>query len=79
MVVGSHGGSSKHPSWYLYLVAEPEVKVQVGAETSAAAARPATGDERDRLWTLMTGIFPTYASFQRKTKREIPVVVIERR
>jgi deazaflavin-dependent oxidoreductase (nitroreductase family) len=79
VVVGSHGGSSKHPSWYLNLLAEPRVDVQVGAETFAATARPAAGDERDRLWTLMTGVFPTYASFQRKTKREIPVVVIERR
>lgn len=79
VVVGSHGGSAKNPAWFLNLVDEPRVDVQVAAETFPARARPAEGDERARLWRLMTGIFPTYASFQRKTKREIPVVVIERR
>ena len=76
VVVGSVGGSSKHPNWYLNLTAEPHVDLQVGADHFAAVARTATGAERTRLWELMCGIHPTYKGFQKKTKRELPVVVL---
>ena len=78
IVVGSNGGKKNHPAWYLNLLKNPAVQVQVGAEEFEAQARPATEEERPRLWQLMAGIFPTYNSFKKKTSREIPVVVIER-
>jgi deazaflavin-dependent oxidoreductase (nitroreductase family) len=78
MVVGSKGGSDKHPLWYLNLVAQPEVEVQVGADKFAARARVAQDDERARLWPIMAAIFPLYTQYQTKTQREIPVVVLER-
>lgn len=78
LVVGSHGGSARHPAWFLNLVEHPDVDVQVGAEKFAARARPADGDEKPRLWELMVAEFSQYAAFQRKTKRDIPVVIIER-
>ncbi|MGS2615221.1 nitroreductase family deazaflavin-dependent oxidoreductase [Micromonospora sp. LZ34] len=77
LLVASNGGAQRHPNWYLNLCADPEVRVQVGAETFAARARTATGEERPRLWRLMTEVFPTYARYQQQTDREIPVVVIE--
>jgi deazaflavin-dependent oxidoreductase (nitroreductase family) len=77
VVVGSNGGSEKHPEWYLNLVANPTVMLQVGPDTFDARAHTAKGEERDRLWRLMTRVFPTYASFQKQTTREIPVVVFE--
>lgn len=77
VVVGSNGGKKNHPSWYLNLLDNPAVQVQVGTEQFEARARPATAEERPRLWQLMAGIFPTYNSFKKKTSREIPVVVIE--
>ena len=76
VVVASRGGHSKHPAWYLNLDANPDVEVQVGADKFTARAHTATGDERVRLWELMTGIFSGYNSFQKKTKRQIPVVVL---
>lgn len=79
VVVGSNGGSSTHPAWYLNLLADPDVTVQVGEEVFEARARDATPDERPRLWELMTGIWPDYDNYQRRTDRQIPVVVIERR
>jgi deazaflavin-dependent oxidoreductase (nitroreductase family) len=79
VVVGSKGGSPTHPAWYLNLEAEPDVTVQVGEEILDARARLATPEERPQLWELMTGIWPDYDTYQRKTDREIPVVVIERR
>ena len=78
LLVASQGGAPKHPSWYLNLVADPDVVVQVKADRFPARARPATPDERPRLWQTMTSIWPDYDNYQTKTDREIPVVVLER-
>ncbi|WP_049573567.1 nitroreductase family deazaflavin-dependent oxidoreductase [Streptomyces sp. SBT349] len=78
VVVASQGGKPTHPAWYLNLTAEPEVRLQVGTETFTATARTASAEERARLWPLMAGIWPDYDSYQEKTTREIPVVVLER-
>ena len=78
LVVASNGGKNKHPSWCLNLLENPEVHVQVGPEKFLARARPATSEERPRLWELMTSIFSTYEKFQKKTSREISVVILER-
>ena len=77
VVVGSKGGSQRHPLWYLNLVANPQVTIQVGPDVFEATARTATGDERSALWRQMASIWPQYDSYQEKTDREIPVVVIE--
>jgi deazaflavin-dependent oxidoreductase (nitroreductase family) len=78
LVVASKGGAPKPPAWYLNLSEEPEVGVQVKADRFRATARTASADERERLWSTMTGIWPSYDAYQRKTDREIPVVVLER-
>jgi deazaflavin-dependent oxidoreductase (nitroreductase family) len=78
LVVGSAGGAAKHPDWYLNLVEDPKVDVQVGAEKFEARARPADADEKPRLWKLAVEEFPMWGTYQRKTKRDIPVVIIER-
>lgn len=78
IVVASNGGKPRNPAWYLNLLATPEVQVQVGAEVFSARARPAAGAERTRLWAQMASIFPQYETFQKKTSREIPVVILER-
>ena len=66
-----------HPGWYLNLTAEPEVTIQVLADEMPARARTAEGDERERLWGEMAGIWPAYDEYQAKTERHIPVVVLE--
>ncbi|MCI0687282.1 MAG: nitroreductase family deazaflavin-dependent oxidoreductase [Sporichthyaceae bacterium] len=78
LVVPSNGGAANHPAWYLNLCADPKVRVQVGADRFAAEARTATAEEKPALWELMAKIFPTYDQYQAKTRREIPVVIIER-
>ena len=78
LVVASKGGAPEHPSWYLNLQANPEVEVQVGAERFQARARTATADERPEMWKTMTAEWPDYDSYQEKTDREIPIVVITR-
>jgi deazaflavin-dependent oxidoreductase (nitroreductase family) len=78
LVVASKGGARKHPSWYLNLLEHPEVELQVGAEKFPARARTATDEEKQRLWQLMTSIWPDYDQYQAKTERHIPIVIFER-
>jgi deazaflavin-dependent oxidoreductase (nitroreductase family) len=78
LLVASKGGAPEHPSWYLNLAAHPEVEVQVGADKFAARARTADAQEKPRLWQLMTSIWPDYDGYQKKTGRDIPVVIVER-
>ena len=77
VVVASRGGHRNHPAWYLNLVADPGVRVQVGPEHHDCLARTASGAERSRLWETMSQIWPQYKDYQVKTEREIPVVVLE--
>jgi proline iminopeptidase len=76
-IVASKGGAPSHPAWYLNLSADPDVEVQVGSEKFAATARTVSGAERAALWKQMAALFPPYDEYQRKTRREIPVVVLE--
>jgi deazaflavin-dependent oxidoreductase (nitroreductase family) len=78
VVIASQGGMPTHPNWYLNLAAEPDVEVQVAGERFRARARTAEGDERARLWSLMTSIWPNFDVYQTRTDRRIPVVVLER-
>jgi deazaflavin-dependent oxidoreductase (nitroreductase family) len=78
LVVASQGGSPQPPAWYLNLQADPEVRVQVKGDRFAARARTARPDEKPELWQAMTAVWPAYDDYQRKTDREIPVVVLER-
>jgi deazaflavin-dependent oxidoreductase (nitroreductase family) len=77
VVVASKGGTPQHPGWYLNLTAGPEVEIQVVADRMRARARTAEGADRERLWAQMTGIWPAYDDYQAKTKRRIPVVILE--
>jgi deazaflavin-dependent oxidoreductase (nitroreductase family) len=76
-VVASYGGRPSHPSWYLNLRASPAVEVQVGRERFAATARTATLEEREQLWPRLVDMYGSYAAYERRTTREIPVVLLE--
>jgi deazaflavin-dependent oxidoreductase (nitroreductase family) len=78
VVVASKGGAPEHPAWYLNLVANPTVKVQVKADKFTARAHTANADERAKLWPKMVEIYGPYADYQKKTDRQIPVVVLRR-
>lgn len=78
LVVGSKGGSPAPPQWYLNLQANPEVHVQVKGDRFAAHARTASREEKPELWKIMTSAWPDYDSYQKRTSREIPVVVLTR-
>jgi deazaflavin-dependent oxidoreductase (nitroreductase family) len=78
LVVASKGGADEPPAWYLNLEADPEVEVQVWGDRFKARARTAAAEERERLWPIVTKEWPAYDEYQRKTDRQIPVVVLER-
>ena len=78
LVVASKGGSPERPDWYANLEANPDVEVQVKGDRFRAKARTASPVEKPELWRLMTEVWPDYDGYQRRTEREIPVVVLER-
>jgi deazaflavin-dependent oxidoreductase (nitroreductase family) len=76
LVIASKGGAPRHPLWYLNLTASPEAEIQVRSSHLAVTARRASGDERARLWKIMTGVWPNYDTYQSRTDRVIPLVVL---
>jgi deazaflavin-dependent oxidoreductase (nitroreductase family) len=78
LIVASKGGADAPPAWYLNLVADPEVEVQVKGDRFTAHAREATADEKPEMWQTMTNQWPAYDDYQKKTERPIPVIVLER-
>jgi deazaflavin-dependent oxidoreductase (nitroreductase family) len=77
VVIASKGGSPTHPKWYLNVLAEPRVHVQVKADRFEAVARTAESPERERLWAEAIKAWPNYDVYQSRTTRRIPVVVLE--
>jgi proline iminopeptidase len=73
-VVGSFGGSDTPPGWYRNLVANPDVKAEVGSTSRAYRARTLSGAEAKPIWPKLLAMYPTYASYQKKTTRQIPVI-----
>jgi deazaflavin-dependent oxidoreductase (nitroreductase family) len=78
VIVASKGGAPNHPAWYENLRADPDATVEVRSERADVHAATAGGVERARLWELMVEIWPAYDEYQRRTEREIPVVVLTR-
>ena len=76
-VVASLGGAPKHPVWYYNLKANPRVELQDGPIKREYDAREVTGDEKSSWWTRAVETWPDYARYQTRTKREIPVFVLE--
>jgi deazaflavin-dependent oxidoreductase (nitroreductase family) len=76
VVVASMGGAPEHPGWYRNLLAHPEAEIQVKAERIRVVARTATDEERPRLWEVVSGPWPNYNTYQERTERVIPVVVL---
>ena len=77
VIVGSMGGAAKDPDWARNLRAEPRATVRKGRHLREVRAEEVGGPERDRLWKLVTEAFPLYATYQRKTKRVLPLFVLE--
>jgi deazaflavin-dependent oxidoreductase (nitroreductase family) len=78
-IVGSAGGSDRHPAWYYNLLANPEVSYELGGVPVPARARLLEGDERMDAWTRIVAALPFFGDYAEKVSREIPVFVLEPR
>jgi deazaflavin-dependent oxidoreductase (nitroreductase family) len=76
-LVASQGGAPTHPVWYHNLTAHPEADIQDGPDKRSYRVREVTGDEKAAWWERAVAAFPNYAEYQKKTDREIPVLVAE--
>ena len=79
VVVASKGGMSKHPLWYLNLIANPRCEVELGRERLSMIARRVSAEEKAALWPRLCAMYPDYADYQARTERDIPVVVLRPR
>lgn len=78
-VFGSKGGAPTSPDWYHNLVANPDATIETGTEVVPVRARVVGGEERDTVWARQKRIMPGFADYERKTPRQIPVVILQRR
>ena len=78
VVFASKAGADTNPHWFHNLKANPDTRVEVGADTVAVRARVAEGEERDRLFDRQKAAYPGFADYEAGTDRVIPVVVLER-
>ncbi len=79
VLVASKGGDDRHPAWYRNLVAHPDVEVTIGGRTRRMRARVADAAERDAAWPRVIAAYRAYGAYQRRTEREIPLVICEPR
>jgi deazaflavin-dependent oxidoreductase (nitroreductase family) len=76
VIVASKGGSPRHPAWFHNLRVNPETIVQVGSHRKTVTARVATATERSRLWPKIVALYRGYELYQRRTSRQIPLVIL---
>jgi deazaflavin-dependent oxidoreductase (nitroreductase family) len=76
-VFASKAGAPNNPDWYHNLVANPSVRAEIGTQTLPLTARVAEGDEREQIWTAHKAANPGFADYEKKTSRQIPVVLLE--
>ena len=76
VIIASKGGAATHPAWYLNLRANPEATVEIGDREVQVEAEVADPEDKPRLWQKMVEMYPTYDAYQKKTEREIPLLVL---
>ena len=76
VVVASNGGAERPPDWSLNLQQNPRAVVEIGTDELTVQARTATAEERERLWVVITATYSGYARYQKKTARQIPVLIL---
>ena len=79
VLIASKGGDDRHPDWYHNLTADPDVELTIRDVTKPFRARTATPEEKAELWPQIVGTYKGYAGYQKRTGRDIPVVICEPR
>src|SRR5262249_34605867 len=76
VIVASYAGATRHPAWFVNLEANSQVELQVRSRRFSAIARTASSGTKALLWPRLVAIYPAYADYQKRTTRDIPVVII---
>ena len=76
VVIASNGGADRPPAWSLNLQQTPRAVAEIGTDKAGVTARAASGQERERLWAVVTAAYAGYARYQERTRRRIPVVLL---
>jgi deazaflavin-dependent oxidoreductase (nitroreductase family) len=76
VVVASNGGAPRHPAWWLNLEANPRATVEVGDRKLRVRAEQASPEEKERLWPKLVAMYSSYEDYQKRTEREIPVIIL---
>jgi deazaflavin-dependent oxidoreductase (nitroreductase family) len=76
VIIASKGGAATHPAWHLNLMANQEATVEVGDREVQVEAEEADPEDRTRLWQRMVEMYPAYDDYQKRTEREIPLLVL---
>lgn len=77
VVIASWGGRPHHPEWYLNLLDDPLVVIEIDRERRPMRARTASPDERAAWWPRVVAAYDGYREYQTRTNRQIPVVLLE--
>jgi deazaflavin-dependent oxidoreductase (nitroreductase family) len=77
VIVASKGGADEHPAWYLNIRNSETIGVQIATQAFEATWREPEGEERHRVWSYMTHLYPPYLAYQRSTARHIPLVMLK--
>lgn len=77
VIIASNAGMDKHPDWFLNLKANPAIKIRIREKEMQATARVASAEQRKNLWDKLVGLSPQYERYTRRTKREIPVILLQ--
>jgi deazaflavin-dependent oxidoreductase (nitroreductase family) len=77
VLVASYGGDDRHPTWFLNLRDKPEVELTMDGKTRPMQARVATSEDKAELWPRVVEAYKGYGQYQKRTERDIPLVILE--
>ena len=77
VIIASNGGANQNPAWFYNVQSNPQVTIQTGREHLAAKAEVVDAEKRKQLWTELVKMAPGYDQYTKRTKREIPLVILK--
>jgi deazaflavin-dependent oxidoreductase (nitroreductase family) len=76
IIIASAGGAKNDPLWWLNLQNTPQANIQIGDKFLLVTARQAEGEERQRLWSIIAADYKNFVSYQKRTSRVLPVIIL---
>jgi F420H(2)-dependent quinone reductase len=76
VVTGSAGGADKHPSWFFNIRSDPQATIQVKDKHIKVTAEIVGPEKKSELWARLVAVAPNFAGYQKRTSREIPMVIL---